>query len=70
MNYDTDPDTGKLTRVCTPCLEGTSEQNDYVLDIHHGEIQCPYCDAWGATAIKEKPRWYKCAECGEQFWRY
>ena len=34
MNYDRDDD-GMLIRVCTPCLEGTSADNSYVLDEHH-----------------------------------
>ena len=50
MNYDRDDD-GKLIRVCTPCLEGTSADNKYVLDRHH--------DRQRASTVAATIRWSK-----------
>ena len=69
MNYDTDPETEVLTRVCTPCLEGTSEDNNYVLDIHHGDVECIYCGSYDTTEQKPNWNWFKCNECGATFRR-
>lgn len=69
MNYDTDPETKILTRVCTPCLEGTSEDNNYVLDMHHEDVECIYCGSYDTTEQKPNWNWFKCNECGETFRR-
>ena len=69
MNHDIDPETKKLTRVCTPCLEGTSEDNNYVLDIHHEDVKCVYGGSYDTTEQKPNWSWYKCNACGETFRR-
>lgn len=69
MNYDIDPETKKLTRVCTPCLEGTAEDNNYVLDIHHEDVECIYCGGYNTTEQRPSWNWFKCNECGETFRR-
>lgn len=69
MNYDYD-DENNLVRICTPCLEGTSDQNNYVYDEHHEETECIYCGGWKSKPIKDKKYWYECPECGETFRRF
>lgn len=69
MNYDWDESSNTLTRVCTPCLEGLSAENDYVVDLHHEDTECVYCGSY--DTIEQAPRWhwFKCNECGETFKR-
>ena len=68
MNYDRD-DVGKLIRVCTPCLEGTSADNNYVLDEHHEQTACIYCGSYDTVEQALKWLWFKCNSCGEIFRR-
>lgn len=65
MNYDRE----EGTRVCTPCLEGTSDDNDFVVEEHHEDTQCIYCDSYDTTELKPNWLWYKCNNCGETFRR-
>ena len=60
-------DDGSLIRMCVPCMEGTSDSNNYVYDPHHEETQCIYCDSYNTT--EQKPNWrtFKCNDCGEIF---
>lgn len=69
MNHDIDPETHQLTRVCTPCLEGTSEQNSFVLDLHHEEVECIYCGSYDTVEQRPNWLWFKCNTCGETFRR-
>lgn len=69
MNYDTDPETGQRIRVCTPCLEGTADENSYTFEPHHEDVQCMYCDSYDTTELSPKWRWYKCNTCGVEFRR-
>nr|DAF13633.1 MAG TPA: Protein involved in formate dehydrogenase formation [Caudoviricetes sp.] len=68
MNYGRD-EAGKLIRVCTPCLEGTSADNNYVLDEHHEQTACIYCGSY--NTVEQVPRWlwFKCISCGKIFRR-
>lgn len=68
MNHDYD-EGGQLIRVCTPCLEGTADQNDFVYDPHFADVQCIYCDSYNTTELKPKWGWFQCNECGEVFRR-
>ena len=68
MNYDRDDD-GKLLRVCTPCLEGTSADNSYVLVEHHEQTACIYCGSYDTVEQAPKWLWFKCNSCGETFRR-
>ena len=68
MNRDYDDDKN-LIRVCTPCLEGTADQNDYVYDPHFADVQCVYCDSYNTVELKLKWGWFQCNECGEVFRR-
>lgn len=63
MNYD------KGVRVCTPCLEATSDQNNFVLDIHHEHTKCIYCDSYDTVEQQPKWLWFKCNTCGATFRR-
>lgn len=65
MNYDIDEETGMITRICTPCIEGTSDQNSYIKDEHFGQTQCIFCDSWNTTYVGNNQ--YKCNECEEVF---
>ena len=69
MNYDRDPETHKITRVCTPCLEGTSDKNSYVYEPHHEDTECIYCGSYDTTEQAPNWRWFKCNACGETFRR-
>ena len=69
MNYDRDPETKILTRVCTPCLEGTADDNNYVLDLHHEDVACIYCGNYDTVEQRPNWRWFKCNTCGETFRR-
>ena len=69
MNYDTDPETKAVTRVCTPCLEGTADLNNYVVDLYHESTECIYCGSYNTTEQKPNWLWYKCNECGATFRR-
>ena len=69
MNYDRDPETKVLTRVCTPCLEGTADDNNYVLDLHHEDVACIYCGSYDTVEQRPNWRWFKCSTCGETFRR-
>ena len=69
MNYDTDPETKIITRVCTPCLEGTSEHNNYVYEPHHEDTECVYCGSYDTVEQAPNWKWYKCNTCGETFRR-
>ena len=66
MNYDIDPETGKLSRVCTPCIEGTSEENNYI----RNSPMCLYCDSNNTRPIEGKHDWFTCLDCGESFRRF
>ncbi len=68
MNYDIDPDTNKLTRICCNCLEDTEvfSTKDLVLETHHEDTQCIMCDSYNTKEI-EKRGIYICNECGERF---
>lgn len=68
MNRDYDDD-GQLIRICTPCIEGASDENDYVHDPHFGEIECIYCGSTDTVEQKPKWMWFKCNHCGETFRR-
>ena len=68
MNYDID-ENKVLTRVCTPCLEGTSDSNNFVLDEDHEKVKCMYCDSTDTTEQVPKWRWYRCNTCGATFRR-
>lgn len=68
MNYDYDDD-GKLIRVCTPCLEGTSDQNNYVYDPAHESVECIYCGSYNTVEQRPKWNWFICKDCGEIFRR-
>lgn len=68
MNRDYDDD-GQLIRMCTPCMEGTSDANSFVYDPHFGETECIYCGSHNTTEQAPKWRWFKCNECGETFRR-
>ena len=70
MNYDWDPETKILTRVCTPCLEGAADENNYVLDKHHEDTACIYCGSYDTVEQYPKWRWFKCNSCGETFRRF
>lgn len=70
MNREYDKTTGVLTRVCTPCLEGTSETNNYVRDEHFGKVQCLYCDSYSTEEQAPKWGWFTCRDCGETFRRF
>lgn len=65
MNYDSNP----LIRVCTPCLEGKSADNSYVLDEHHEQIACIYCGSYDTVEQAPKWLWFTCNSCGETFRR-
>ena len=68
MNRDYDDD-GQLIRMCTPCMEGTSEENDFIYDPHFGETECIYCGSYNTTEQKPKWNWFRCNECGATFRR-
>lgn len=68
MNRDYDDD-GKLIRVCTPCLEGTSSENNYVYDPNFGKTQCVYCLSYNTTCVSDDSRKYTCNDCGANFRR-
>lgn len=68
MNHDYD-DAGKLIRVCTPCLEGTSDRNDFVFDPTHESVECIYCGSYNTVEQKPKWNWFTCKDCGETFRR-
>lgn len=61
MQYDDN------VRVCTPCLEGTSDRNNYLLDEYHEQIQCIYCD--GYNTKETLGSLWVCNDCGEIFRR-
>lgn len=75
MNYDVDE--GKVIRVCTPCLEGTSDHNNYVVEEHHEDTKCLFCQSYDVVEqLKEntpkaqlKWNWFKCNSCGKTFRR-
>lgn len=67
MNHDIVD--GKLIRVCTPCLEGTSDQNDYVYDPLHGKTKCIYCGSYDTVEQAPKWLWFTCQSCGKTFRR-
>lgn len=69
MNYDRDDD-GMLIRVCTPCLEGTSADNSYVLDEHYEQTACIYCGSYDTVEQAPKWLWFKCNSCGNTFRRF
>lgn len=56
-------------RVCEFCLDGTSDDNNYVKDDEHGCTRCIYCDSYNTT--EQAPNWnvFKCNDCGAQFRR-
>lgn len=68
MNRDYDDD-GQLIRICTPCMEGTSEENDFTYDPHFGKTECIYCGSHDTTEQAPKWRWFKCNKCGATFRR-
>lgn len=68
MNRDYDDD-GELIRMCTPCMEGTSEDNEFIHDPHFGEVECVYCGSTDTVEQRPKWRWFKCNHCGETFRR-
>ena len=70
MNYDTDPDTGQLIRVCTPCLEGTSDDNKFVSEPYHESTRCVYCGSYNTVEQRPKWLWYLCKDCGNTFRRF
>lgn len=68
MNRDYDDD-GKLLRICTPCMEGESDQNEFVYDPDFGKVECVYC---GSTDTVERPPkwlWFRCSKCEHTFRR-
>lgn len=65
MNYDSDP----LIRVCTPCLEGTSTDNNFVQEVHHEDVRCIYCKSYDTVEQAPKWRWFKCNNCNKIFRR-
>ena len=68
MNRDYDDD-GQLIRMCTPCMEGTSDTNTFIYDPHFCEVECIYCGS--ANTIEQRPKWgwFMCNHCGETFRR-
>ena len=68
MNRDYDDD-GRLIRMCTPCMEGTSDENKFVYDPHFGKVACVYCNS--TNTIEQVPKWncFYCNECGATFRR-
>lgn len=68
MNIDHDDD-GQLIRVCTPCLEGTSQDNHFVYDPNFDRVQCVYCDSF--NTVEQAPQWntFMCMDCGQTFRR-
>lgn len=68
MNRDYD-DGGHLIRVCTPCLEGTSADNNFVYDPNYGRTKCIYCGSFDTTEQRPKWRWYTCNACNKTFRR-
>ena len=65
MNTDVDEETGKVLRVCTPCIDGV--ETNYVLDEEHETVRCLYCDSVNTVELAPKWRHFKCNECGETF---
>lgn len=63
MNYDIED--GRVLRICTPCMDGTSESNSYVYDPHHEEVQCMFCDSYDTVEIDRRK--FKCNTCEEVF---
>lgn len=65
-DYD---DDGQLIRVCSACLEGTSDQNDFVYDPDFGKVKCIYCRS--LNTIEQAPNWnyFKCNSCNRTFRR-
>ena len=57
-------------RVCTWCIEGTVQPEGLVLELHHEDIQCIYCDSYNTE--EQCPNWntFKCKDCGEVFRRF
>lgn len=68
MNRDYDDD-GKLIRMCTPCMEGTSDNNKFVYDPHHEQTACIYCGSYDTVEQKPKWLWFKCNTCNNTFRR-
>lgn len=68
MNYSFED--GELIRVCSYCLDGTSDNNKFVYEPHHEETQCIYCDSWDTKELK--PDWgkFECNNCHEIFRRF
>lgn len=54
-------------RVCTWCMEGTQAPVEYVLDAHHEQVQCLYCDSWDTYELVPNYLMFKCKNCGETF---
>lgn len=54
------------TRACQWCLEGT-EQPKMVIEQHHEDMQCIYCDSY--DTVEQVPEWrkFKCNACGATF---
>ena len=77
MNYDINEETGQLVRVCTPCLEGESNEGVYIREEHHEDTRCLHCGSYDtveqpkndATKASLKWNWFKCNTCGKIFRR-
>jgi DNA-directed RNA polymerase subunit RPC12/RpoP len=65
MNYDRDEDTGKLIRICTPCLDEV--ETDYILEEDHETTRCIYCDSADTRELAPNWKHYVCNTCGEKF---
>ena len=68
MNRDYDDD-GRLVRMCTPCIEGTSDENDFVYDPKFGKVTCIYCKSSDTTEQVPRWTWYECNNCKKVFRR-
>ena len=68
MNRDYDDD-GQLIRMCTPCMEGTADENDFIYDPHFGQTKCIYCGSYDTTEQRPKWTWFQCNKCGKKFRR-
>lgn len=56
-------------RVCTPCLEGTSEQTKFIKEEYHEDTQCIFCGSYNTKEQFQKWSYYQCLDCGETFRR-
>ena len=61
MNYD------GSTRVCTHCLEGTSQDNNFVVDESFGKVQCIWCRSTDTVELAPDWRKFQCNTCGKSF---